>query len=123
MDSSRRTGSSRRTDSNPATGNRPPPGYGPAPGYGPPGYAYRRTNSKAGWALGLGIAGFVLCPLTGVAALILGRQAKEEIRRTGEDGEGMATAGFVLGIILCVLMAIGVLFVIAAVAVAPDSGY
>jgi hypothetical protein len=76
------------------------PGYGPPPGYGQPGYhqpgygmppgypGYRRTNSKAGWALGLGIAGFVLCPLTGIAVLILGRQAEAEIRQNGEDGEG-----------------------------------
>jgi hypothetical protein len=88
----------------------------------PPGYSgYRPTNSKAGWALGLGIAGFILCPLTGIGALLLGRQAKEEIRRTGEGGEGMATAGVILGAILCVLMALGLLFVVLAIASGSDT--
>lgn len=98
----------------------PPPGYyGPPPGYPVAGYyAAPRTNSKAGWALGLGIAGFFLCPLTGIAAVVIGGQAKDEIRRTREQGEGMATAGVVLGWILCGLMALGVVFFLFAVVLA-----
>src|SRR5215210_7941389 len=99
----------------------PPPGYGPPggysygpPGYGPPGYpgyyGNPRTNSKAIWSLVLGIAAFVMCPLTGIAALIVGRQAKDEIARTREQGEGMASAGVILGSIACGLMAIGLVF-------------
>ncbi len=95
-----------------------PPGYYVPPGYGPPAYyGYRPTNSKAGWALGLGIAAYFLCPLTSIAAIIIGGQAKEEIRRTGESGEGMATAGVVLGWIGCGLMFLGLaIFVIAVIA-------
>lgn len=95
------------------------PGYGPAgygqPGYGPAYFVVARTNSKAGWALGLGIAGFFLCPLTGIAAVIVGGQAKEEIRRTHEQGDGMATAGVILGWILCALMVLVVVFFIGVV--------
>ena len=77
----------------------PPPGYGP--GYGPkPG-----NNSKAVWALVLGILGLLCCGFfTGIPAIILGKQAQNEIDRAGgiQAGRGMATAGFVLGIIACV---------------------
>ena len=102
----------------------PPPGYyGPPPGYPVAGYyAAPRTNSKAGWALGLGIAGFFLCPLTGIAAVVIGGQAKDEIRRTREQGEGMATAGVVLGWILCALMALGAVLFLLFVLARADSG-
>jgi Domain of unknown function (DUF4190) len=79
----------------------PPPGYGAAPGYGPP----VGNNSKAIWALVLGILGLLCCGFfTGIPAIILGKQAQNEIDRTGgaQGGRGMATAGFVLGIIACV---------------------
>lgn len=102
----------------------PPPGYyGPPPGYPPAYYGNPRTNSKAGWALGLGIVGFFTCPLTGIAAVILGGQAKEEIRYTREQGEGMASAGVVLGWILCGLMALAVVgFLLVLVLAGARSG-
>ena len=80
----------------------PPPGYGPGPGgYGaPPG-----NNKKALWALILGILGLLCCGFfTGIPAIILGKQAQNEIDASAgtQQGRGMATAGFVLGIIACV---------------------
>ena len=79
----------------------PPPQYGaPQPQYGgqPQG-----TNKKAIWSLVLGVLGLLCCGIfTGIPAVILGRSAKSEIARTGQDGSGMATAGFVLGIIAIV---------------------
>ena len=81
----------------------PPPGYGPGPGgYGVP---QRGNNSKAIWALVLGILGLLCCGFfTGIPAIILGRRAQNEIDLSGgaQGGRGMATAGFVLGIIACV---------------------
>jgi hypothetical protein len=88
----------------------PPPGYGPGPGgYGaPPG-----NNNKAIWALVLGILGLLCCGILGIPAVILGKQAQNEIDRSGgtQTGRGMATAGFVLGIIACIgLVVVIVLF-------------
>lgn len=54
------------------------------------------TNGSAIGALVCGI----LTPmygLTAIPAVILGHKAKAEIRRTGEQGDGFATAGLVLG--------------------------
>ena len=83
----------------------PPPGGG---GYGQP----PQTNQKALWSMILGILGLICCGfLTGIPALILGNLAKKEISASGgmQTGEGMATAGVILGIIA---IALGVLVVI-----------
>jgi hypothetical protein len=85
-------------------GTPPPGGYGAPPppgGYGVP----AGTNSKAIWSLVLGILGLLCCGFfTGIPALILGKMAQNEIDASGrvQGGRGMATAGFVLGIIACV---------------------
>ena len=77
----------------------PPPGqYGVAPAYGQP----AKTNSKAIWSLVLGILGLVCCGFfTGIPAIILGKMGQNEVDRSGgaQTGRGMATAGFVIGII------------------------
>jgi hypothetical protein len=86
----------------------PPPGYGPAPGgYGAP----VGNNGKAIWALVLGILGILCCGILGIPAIILGKQAQGEIDRTGgaQGGRGMATAGFVLGIIACVWLVVSII--------------
>jgi hypothetical protein len=101
-------------------GGTPPPGGGyggppPGGGYGAPpppggdyGYGYGAvpvgTNSKAIWSLVLGILGLLCCGFfAGIPAIILGRMAQGEIARTGQQGKGLATAGFILGIVACVL--------------------
>ncbi|MGI9156115.1 MAG: DUF4190 domain-containing protein [Marmoricola sp.] len=99
----------------PPSGGMPPGdgsgGYGAPPpggGYGAPppgGYAPSGTNSKSIWALVLGILGLLCCGFfTGIPAIILGRSAQSEIDVSGgaQGGRGMATAGFILGIIACV---------------------
>ena len=82
----------------------PPPGsgppYGAQPAYGqqpygqqPYGYAPVATpNTMAILAL---VFAFIFSP----AAIVLGHLAKRQIRQTGEQGEGMATAGLWLGYI------------------------
>jgi hypothetical protein len=68
------------------------PGYG-APGYGAPGYVpVASTNTMAILAL---VFAFIFSP----AAIVLGHLAKKQIRQTGEQGEGLATAGLWLGYI------------------------
>ena len=97
--------------------NEPPNsgGYGAAPPP-PPGYGYGGQppagNKKAVWSLVLGILGLVCCGFfTGIPAAILGKQAQNEIDASNgaQTGRGMATAGFVLGIIA---IALGILQVI-----------
>ena len=91
----------------------PPPGYGgpPPPGsYGgfPPA---KSTSGKAIAALICGICAFIVCPLIGIAAVILGPQAKREITASPQqfEGTGMAQAGQILGWISIGLMVAGVL--------------
>lgn len=108
----------------------PPPGDGPggygAPppggGYGAPpppgGYAPSGTNTKSVWALVLGIVGLLCCAFfTGVPAIILGRSAQREIDTSGgiQGGRGMATAGFVLGIIASVWGVVWIILVASGV--------
>ncbi len=60
--------------------------------YPPP----RRTNTMAVVAL---VMLFVFAPL----AIIFGAIAQNQIKQTGEDGEGFAKAGIIGGIVLTVL--------------------
>jgi Domain of unknown function (DUF4190) len=74
--------------------------------------AVRGTNVMAILSL---IFAFVLAPL----GIIFGYVAKRQIRRTGEGGNGLATAGLVFGWIFTVA---GVLSAIFAAIWAGDSG-
>ncbi|WP_189078554.1 DUF4190 domain-containing protein [Mangrovihabitans endophyticus] len=71
------------------------PGYG-QPGYGQPPYgqpyASAQTNTMAILAL---VVAFFFAP----AAIVLGHVAKKQIRQSGEQGDGLATAGLWLGYI------------------------
>ncbi|WP_447005726.1 DUF4190 domain-containing protein [Saccharothrix isguenensis] len=75
------------------------------PGYHPP----RRTN-------GMAIAALVTAVLCAPVGIALGFVARNQIRRTGEEGWGMATAGLVIGVVLTVLWALAfVLWVVLMV--------
>ena len=102
------------------------PGYGTGPGYEgpPPGYAAPLpTNNKATAALITGLTTLVLswcCGLGifGVAAVVLGLQARAEVRRSqgGQTGEGLAMAGIITGAIATVVgLAVIVLIVLVVV--------
>jgi hypothetical protein len=56
----------------------------------------RRTNALAVTSLICGLAQPLL-GLTTIPAIVLGYAARSQIRRTGEGGDGLATAGLVLG--------------------------
>lgn len=60
------------------------------------------TNGKAKAAMILGICG-LLCGICGILGIIFGFIAKNEIKQTGQSGDGMATAGIVLGFVWIVL--------------------
>ena len=86
-----------------------PPGYGP-PGYAPPGYPLppyaRPTNTMAILAL---VLAFVFAP----AGLVLGIVARRQIRQTGEQGEGLALAGIIIGAIFCAFLVLVIVLWIA----------
>ena len=73
------------------------------------------TSSKATTSLVLGIVSLIACGLLlGIPAMIVARQAKREIRESGGrvGGEGLATAGFVTGLIGTVWSVLAFLLVI-----------
>ncbi|SFP85196.1 protein of unknown function [Geodermatophilus dictyosporus] len=122
--------SSSQDPSGPAPGQPPP--YGAPPAYGPPGCGpqshgpqshgpppgwppYRRpTNTMAILAL---VLAFVAAPV----GLVLGVLARRQIRRTGEEGDGLALAGIVVGGIGTALAAMGIVVAILALATVSAS--
>jgi len=73
-----------------------------------------KVNGFAVASLACGLGQFMVGPLATIPAIVFGHMARNQIRRTGEQGAGLALAGLVLGwgaVILGILL-------IAAVAVA-----
>ena len=92
-----------------------PPGpapYPPPPYPQPQFYVRRPTNNMALASLIVGLASLFTCALLGGVAVYLGNRGRAEIRTTGEDGDGMAVAGIVIGWIGVGLGAVAVLFMI-----------
>jgi len=87
------------------------PAGGYAPTYAPP------NDSQATTALVLGILSVVCCSILGPVAIFIGNASRRRIQASGGTlgGSGLATAGFVLGIIGTVFLVIGV-YVLAALA-------
>jgi len=69
------------------------------------------TNGLAIASLACGLAQFTVRPLATNPAIVLGHMARSQIRRTGEQGAGLALAGLVPGwgavILGIVLIAVG----------------
>ncbi|MFC4119609.1 DUF4190 domain-containing protein [Nonomuraea zeae] len=96
-----------------------PPSYGYAQqgygqqGYSQPGYGQygapppRSTNGMAVASLVLGIIGLIFCGITSIPGVILGHIALNKIKRTGEEGSGMAVGGLVTSYITVVLWVLG----------------
>jgi len=55
------------------------------------------TNGLAVASLACGLAQFLFGPLPTIPAIVLGHMARHQIKRTGEQGAGMALAGLLLG--------------------------
>jgi peptidyl-prolyl cis-trans isomerase B (cyclophilin B) len=99
----------------------PPPPYGAYPppppyaGYGYPGYPPQRpTNSLAIVSL---VCAFLFAPL----GIIFGHMSLSQIRKTGEEGRGLAIAGLVVSYVITVLaVVVVVLSVLFVVQVARD---
>jgi hypothetical protein len=99
----------------------PPPGGQPMMG----GYAANPpTDGQATIALILGIVG-LCCSILGPVAFFLGQSSRNRIQGSGGTlgGYGQATAGWVLGIIDTIFLALGILYVIVVFVIgAANSG-
>jgi TRAP-type C4-dicarboxylate transport system permease small subunit len=86
----------------------PPPG-----GYQPP----QQDHPRATMSLILGILGLVICGVIAPFAWNMGKKTMNEIDASGGQlgGRGMAQAGYIMGIIGTVLLALGVLFFLIAI--------
>ena len=84
-------------------------------GYGQPAYAAPPTNTMAILAL---VMAFVFCPL----GIVFGIMARNQIKRTGEGGDGLALAGIIIGgiftAIVVVYIVVVVIFIGAAISAA-----
>jgi len=81
-----------------------------------------QTNSLAIISLVAGIGSFFAHIIPGVGglavalvAVITGYMARNQIKQTGEQGMGMATAGMIIGIVHLVLIALGVIALVLIV--------
>lgn len=83
--------------------------YGGYVGYGPP-----PNHPKAITAFVLGLVGVAVCTPVGIAGLVMGQRVRREIDAApGQySGRGLATAGWVLGIISVVILVLAVVFAI-----------
>ncbi|MFC8717313.1 DUF1707 and DUF4190 domain-containing protein [Kitasatospora sp. NPDC057198] len=78
-----------------------------------------RNNGLAVASATLGCLTVLTLGLTGLPAAVTGHMARNRIRATGEDGDGLAVLGLVLG---WLSVAGWVLFVLLAVLTSPSSG-
>ena len=93
-------------------GQQPPYGGQPAP-----------THGSATTALVLGILSLVVCGPLGIPAFIIGRRAEREVKMSqGQlSGEGLAKAGWIMGLIAMILMVVAILLIILLVAIGAMS--
>ena len=72
-----------------------------------------KTNGLAIASLACGLAQFVFGPLAIIPAIVLGHVARHQIKRTGEQGAGLALAGLILGWAAVIL---GIVMIVAGLA-------
>jgi hypothetical protein len=87
-----------------------------APAYG----TVAPDHPRATVALILGILGIVACSVVAPFALVIGRRAVKEIDASGGrlGGRGMAQAGFILGVIGTVILALSLIGILVVIIVA-----
>jgi ABC-type Fe3+ transport system permease subunit len=92
----------------------PPPTDGPYGPQPPHGGQSAPTHGSATTALVLGILSFVVCGLLGIPAYIIGKRAEREVRASQGtlSGEGLAKAGWILGLVAMILTVLALLLVV-----------
>ena len=73
-----------------------------------------KTNTLAIASLACGLAQFAFGPLATIPAIVCGHLARSQIRRTGEQGAGLALAGLILGWAAVIL---GIILIVVGLAV------
>jgi Domain of unknown function (DUF1707)/Domain of unknown function (DUF4190) len=76
-----------------------------------------RTNGLAIASLACGLAQFVFGPIAAIPAIVFGHMARSQIKRTGEQGVGLALAGLILGW-ATVILAVLLLFIVGVAMIA-----
>jgi hypothetical protein len=69
-----------------------------------------KINELAMASLACGLAQFMFGPVVAIPAIVLGHVARHQIKRTGEQGAGLASAGLMLGwaaVILTIVLIVG----------------
>ncbi len=78
----------------------------------------QRTNALAIASLACGIGQLLVWFPASIAAIVLGHKARRQIRQTGEQGDGLARAGLILGYLgLAFTLLLALLVVAVAVSV------
>lgn len=112
---------------NPFNNNPYPAGsYSGDPSYYPQYGAPLQNNTKAIISLVLGILSVFCCGLfTGIPAIILGKMARREIAQNPQtqQGDGLALAGFIIGIISTVLSVLALIFYTILFIIAINTGH
>ena len=116
----------------PPAGGAPPPPLGPpgtppgpnpyAPGphpYASPPGTGSRTNSNALVSLIIGVVSLAVCQPLGLLAFFLGRTARREIAASQghQDGDGLAVAGQVIGLVSVGIFVLSIVAVVVIVAI------
>ena len=107
------------------------PAYGQsAPAYGQPAAAYggppaKKTNVLAIVSLIASIAGFVIAwGIGSIVGIICGHISLSQIKKTGEEGRGLAVAGLIVGYIGLALAILSVIIIaIVFGAIAANGGF
>ena len=73
-----------------------------------------KANALAIASLACGLAQFAFGPLATIPAIVCGHMARSQIKRTGEQGAGLALAGLILGWAAVIL---GILFIVLGLAI------
>lgn len=76
-----------------------------------------QPDSRATLALVFGILGLVACNFFAPFAWYIGHQCREDARRRGQPPEGIATAGWIMGLIGTILFVLMLLVAVVAVVV------
>jgi Domain of unknown function (DUF1707)/Domain of unknown function (DUF4190) len=68
-----------------------------------------RINGLAMASLACGLAQFAFGPLATIPAIVFGHVARQQIKRSGEQGAGLALAGLILGwaVMLSIVLIVG----------------
>jgi uncharacterized membrane protein len=82
----------------------------------------RGTNGLAVGSLACGLGQLIVGPLATIPAIVLGHMARHQIKRTKEDGAGMALAGLLMGWAVVALTVFIVLVAAVAFGVANTHG-